>query len=99
MIYGEVEMALRDLYEQIEQESLNRKMNNIPANEIRDIVNQLIDENGSVLFSAVTKLLNIISQQRGYNRDIKMSHVKSAIRSDKSLIIVTIDGRKWIERA
>lgn len=99
MIYGEVEMALRDLYEQIEQESLNRKMNNIPANEIRDIVNQLIDENGSVLFSAVTKLLNIISQQRGYNRDIKMSHVKSAIRSDDTIVIVTIDGRKWIERA
>jgi len=99
MIYGEVEMALKDLYEQIEQESLNRKMNNIPANEIRDIVNQLVDENGTILFSAVTKLLNIISQQRGYNRDIKMSHVKSAIRSDKSLIIVTIDGRKWIERA
>lgn len=92
-------MALKDLYEQIEQESLNRKMNNIPANEIRDIVNQLVDENGTILFSAVTKLLNIISQQRGYNRDIKMSHVKSAIRSDKSLIIVTIDGRKWIERA
>ena len=92
-------MALKDLYEQIEQESLNRKMNNIPANEIRDIVNQLIDENGSVLFSAVTKLLNIISQQRGYNRDIKMSHVKSAIRSDDTIVIVTIDGRKWIERA
>lgn len=91
-------MALKDLYEQIEQDKLNREVNNIPAQEIRDIINTLIDESGRVLVVAVTKLLNSIAEERGYVRDVKISHVTSAIKADKRLYTIKENRYLWIER-